>query len=168
MKEIYRMKWLESTGGPMVVMQAASVPEWSGYRGPDYDLACSVYDIGIVDVVGAGRAFSALSLWDEPMSTTWSDDLGCVIQWRWAEDEGDLFRTIRSSWDGLEWHVVGSVEWQGAVRVFDAATPGDELPSDEFLEWPTGDRGASVMVAEVEEGSAACRLIKVVRTESAP
>ena len=43
------MKWLESTGGPMVVVQAASVPEWSGYRGPDYDLACSVYDLGTVD-----------------------------------------------------------------------------------------------------------------------
>ena len=152
----------------MIVMRAASVPEWSGYRGPDYDLACSVLDIGMVDVVGAGRAFSALSLWGEPMSTTWSGDLGCVVQWRWAEDEDDLFRTIKSSWDGLTWDVIGSVDWQGAVRVFDAATPGAELASDEFLEWPVGDRGASVMVAEVEAGTAACRLIKAVPIESAP
>lgn len=35
-------------------------------------------------------------------------------------------------------------------------------------EWPVGDRGASVMVAEVEAGTAACRLIKVVPIESAP
>ncbi|MGW2091511.1 Imm21 family immunity protein [Promicromonospora sukumoe] len=155
------MKWLESTGGPMVVMQASSVAEWSGYRGPDYDLACSVYDIGMVDAVRAGPAFSVLSLSGGPMSTTWSDDLGCVIQWRWAEDEGDLFRAIRSSWDGLEWDVVGSVEWTGGVRVFDAAIPGDELSGDEFMEWPISDGGASVMVAEIDRGSAACRVIKV-------
>ena len=102
------------------------------------------------------------------MSTTWSDDLGCVVQWGWAEDEDNLFRTIRSSWTGLEWAVVGSVEWQGEVRVFDAATPGSELASDEFMEWSIGDRGVSVMVAEIDEGSVACRLIKVVRIESAP
>ena len=162
------MRWLESTGGPMVVMPADSAAAWSGNRGPDYDLACSVHGIGIVDVVRAGRVFSALSLADEPMSTTWSDDLGCLVQWRWAEDEDDLFRTIRSSWDGLEWDVVGPVEWQGEVRVFDAATPRDELASDELMEWTIGDRGASVMVAEIDEGSAACRLIKVGRIESAP
>lgn len=153
------MKWLESTGGPMVVMQAASVAEWSGYRGPDYDLACSVADIGIVDVVRAGRAFSVLSLSGEPLSTTWSDGLGCVVQWRWAEDEGDLFRAIRSSWNALKWDVVGSVEWQSGARLFDAATPGDELASDEFIEWSINDGRVSVMVAEIDRGSVACRLI---------
>jgi hypothetical protein len=155
------MKWLESTGGPMVVMQVSSVAAWTGYRGPDYDLACSVYDIGIVDVARTGPVFSALSLSGEPMSTTWSEDLSCVIQWRWAEDEEDLFQAIRSSWNDLEWVVVGSVEWQGGVRVFDAATPGDELSRDEYMEWPINGGSAAVMVAEVEKGSAACRLIKV-------
>ncbi|MFE7507291.1 Imm21 family immunity protein [Promicromonospora sp. NPDC057488] len=162
------MRWLESTGGPMVVLPAEATAAWSGYRGPDYDLACSVYDIGMVDVVGAGRTFSALSLSGEPMSTAWSADLGCVVQWRWAEDEDDLLRTIRSSWNGLRWDAVGSVDWQGGARMFDAATPGDELTSDEFVEWSIGDRGVSVMVAEVDEGSAACRLIRTVPLESAP
>jgi hypothetical protein len=147
----------------MVVMQATSVAEWSGYRGPDYDLACSVHDIGMVEVGGEGRSFSALSLSGEPMSTTWSDDLGCVVQWGWADDEDDLFQTIRSSWSGLKWDVVGSVEWQGAAVMFDAATPGNELAADELIEWPIGDQGGSIMVAEIEEGSVACRLVKVGR-----
>ena len=155
------MKWLDSTGGPMVVMQAASVAEWSGYRGPDYDLACSVADIGIVDVVRAGRAFSVLSLSGEPLSTTWSDGLGCVVQWRWAESEGDLSRAVRSSWNGLRWDVVGSVEWQAGVRMFDASIPGDELTSDEFIEWSVSHRAVSVMVAEIDRDSVACRLVRV-------
>jgi hypothetical protein len=155
------MKWLESTGGPMVVMQVGSVAEWSGYRGPDYDLACSVDDIGIVDVDRGERAFSVLSLSGEPMSTSWSDDLRCLVQWGWAEDEDDLFRTIRSSWNVLKWDVIGSVDWQGVVRVFDAAIPGDELASDELIEWSIGDRSVSVMVAEIDSDSVACRLIKV-------
>lgn len=147
----------------MVVMQATSVTEWSGYRGPDYDLACSVHDIGMVEVGGGGRSFSALSLSGEPMSTTWSEDLGCVVQWRWADDEDDLFHTIRSSWNGLKWDIVGSAEWQGVVVMLDAATPGDELAADELMEWPIGDQGVSIMVAEIDEGPVACRLVKVGR-----
>jgi hypothetical protein len=61
------MKWIESTGGPLVVVPQSLRSEWKGVAGGDYEEACGVDDyLGILH-----RAWGvALVLGDEPFRTT--------------------------------------------------------------------------------------------------
>jgi hypothetical protein len=67
------MKWVDSEGGPLVLMGEALLSNWRGCFGPargstDYDRACQVDDyVGVIDV-GNGKG---LVLGDEPMPTAW-------------------------------------------------------------------------------------------------
>jgi hypothetical protein len=73
----------------------------------------SVDDVDVVSVTRDGTAFAALSLWGEPLSTTYLTDLDCVVQWRWAANEGELLNDLRSAWEELEWTLIGAVGGTG-------------------------------------------------------
>ena len=89
--------WLQSNGGPLLLLDQSWLPAWNGYPdtalpfeapGTDYARACAVDDALGLLTVGTGVG---LVLGDEPMATAWwpsFDRLGGVlIRWRWANDE---------------------------------------------------------------------------------
>jgi hypothetical protein len=87
------MRWVDTTGGPFVAIEARLITTWRGaigYPAPgtDYGRACEVADyLGVVPV-GDG---SALVLGDEPMATAWWPDQrwgsGLIVRWMYAPDE---------------------------------------------------------------------------------
>ncbi|MFD9409780.1 Imm21 family immunity protein [Streptomyces sp. NPDC059989] len=57
--------WLETEGGPFIVVPRAALPHWSGPEG-DYDRACEVIDfVGVLELPDGAEA---LALGDEPLS----------------------------------------------------------------------------------------------------
>ena len=92
MRQPNRWKWLESGGGPLILL-----PDGLPWRGApfnadplstehDYGRACAVRDYA--GVVQAGRG-TALILSDEPLATAWvpSPTGGRLVRWGHAPDE---------------------------------------------------------------------------------
>jgi hypothetical protein len=82
------LKWIESTGGPLLLLERALLPYWHGSFGnttaaTDYDRACEIADyVGAIEV-GSGIG---VVLGEEPFSTTWwrsSEELrnSCIVRW---------------------------------------------------------------------------------------
>ncbi|MDT5268358.1 MAG: hypothetical protein QOH49_544 [Acidobacteriota bacterium] len=132
-----RLTWVNSAGGPLVLLEEHLLPEWRGHDGStaqehegrtDYERACDVDDyLGLVEV-GSGRA---LVLGDEPMQTTWCpspEGSGVVLlRWQWADSEAAV---IDAAGDMPEesWESTGLI-FQTSGRdlvLFDSAYPGDE------------------------------------------
>lgn len=99
------MKWIESTGGPLILIPKRIAHQWTGVCGSDtespstidttsdYDRACQVPEyIGTVPVGDTcGVVFG-----DEPLRTTWiaADYGGLVIRWYFAESEDDILKGV--------------------------------------------------------------------------
>jgi len=66
MTTIDKPKWIDSTGGPLVLLQASSLKVWHGIFGADYDDACAV--TGYTSVLRKERR-DILVLGDAPMLT---------------------------------------------------------------------------------------------------
>lgn len=139
------MHWIESAGGPLVLVPERSLGAWKGADGPDsgethYERACSVEDfIGLVKVDGGAPA---IVLGDEPLRTAWrpSEAGGMLVRWIAAPAEEDVDQALASLPDILPWeHVLDFEHPGGAMMLFDAAVPGEELPSDHLrLDLPAG------------------------------
>lgn len=134
------MKWINSTGGPLIMMEAALLPRWGGNlhsaESPndaltDYDRACEVNDyIGIIPQGGR----HALVLNDEPMQTaclSTADTSVLLIRWEYASDEDMVAQYARSipeeSWEptGLIFNVS-----QSPLMVFDSVYAGNEVEDE--------------------------------------
>ncbi|QFG24389.1 Imm21 family immunity protein [Actinomadura sp. WMMB 499] len=123
--------WVESGGGPLVVVPGSRLVHWGGAEdceGPeetgDYGLACAVEGyIGLVPV-GGGQG---LVLGDEPAMTTWLPDERCFLRWSAADSEAGLVdaarRALRSD---VEWDERLTWDVDGPVVLFDSAWPGAE------------------------------------------
>lgn len=130
-----RLKWVNSAGGPLLLLEERLLPDWKGHDfaptghggRTDYERACDVDDyVGLIEV-GAGRA---LVLGDEPMQTTWSPSRGAggvLIRWQWADSEASAVNSVggvpEESWEptGLTLQVSGR-----GLLLFDSANPGDD------------------------------------------
>jgi hypothetical protein len=141
--------WLESNGGPLLLLDQSWLPAWNGYSdaalpvdapGTDYARACAVDDyLGLLTIgFGAG-----LVLGDEPLMTAWWPSFdqpgGTLIRWRWANDEA-VWRDALSRLASLPWSnpsVVLPVPTGHAV-LFDAADPGWDIKESLTLELAPG------------------------------
>lgn len=93
-------KWIESDGGPLVLIPRSLLLDWHGNsqrkldRNTDYDRACSVdSEIGVIGLSGR----DILVFGDEPDRTCMficSPHFFLVIRWRWARSESDLLSKI--------------------------------------------------------------------------
>jgi hypothetical protein len=137
------MQWIESNGGPLVVVDEEHLGQWLGTDGnsaggsdgeSDYDRACRVDDY--VAVIPTGRT-KALVLGDEPHRTTWvkRPNGGLFVRWVYSDSEESIRRSLDAqpidsalSDNGLTFHV-GS---QGA-RLFDSADPGTDIQGENIL-----------------------------------
>ena len=138
------MHWIESAGGPLVIVPERSLGAWHGADGPDvtethYESACAVADyVGLVRLDGA----QAVVLGDEPLRTAWRPGAsgGLLVRWIAAPSEADVERALATLPDILPWEQVLDFDHPGGTLVlFDAAVPGAELPDDHLrLDLPAG------------------------------
>jgi hypothetical protein len=110
-----RLTWVESEGGPLLLVAEDRVTEWEGIRQPsagrvveatfrwaepdapatDYDRACDVPGHTGLIRVGDGEA---IVLGDEAMATTCWDGRGAgppmLARWAYADDEASIIRAL--------------------------------------------------------------------------
>lgn len=81
--------WVESSGGPLVVIPAAHAIQWQGIESADYDDACEIDDYSGLIIRKWGIA---IVLGDEPLRTT---AIECnseirIARWKYAPDTKSL------------------------------------------------------------------------------
>ncbi|MFJ8210556.1 Imm21 family immunity protein [Streptomyces sp. NPDC096033] len=71
-------RWLETEGGPFVVVPHTWLPHWSGRAGA-YDRACAVMDfVGVLALPGGAET---LVLGDEPLPTAYLPEHQVLVRW---------------------------------------------------------------------------------------
>lgn len=145
MYERGQIRWIESDGGPLLLLSSAQLTAWSGYAieleadGPsssetDYERACAVEDyLGLIAVADG----QGVVLGDEPMATAWrsvSSVEGIFIRWVYGEDEGQMSEYM-SHIGTVQWRPTGvSLAVAGEpLYLFDAAWPGADVIEYEYL-----------------------------------
>lgn len=123
--------WIESTGGPLVLVAASACAEWTGVgpstveRGTtDYARSCAVDDE--IGVLSLGKV-QALVIGDEPDSTALLPAEGAlfVLRWKWAPSEEALVSALVGALEHLPFEECGSFRTEpGRHVLFDSACPG--------------------------------------------
>jgi hypothetical protein len=83
--------WINSSGGPLVMMEEAAALLWSGSNGnqSDYDLACQSNDYASKLAL---HGSDVLVLGDEPLQTlvATSDKSQLIVRWKWADSDAEV------------------------------------------------------------------------------
>ncbi|SCL45099.1 Immunity protein 21 [Micromonospora citrea] len=143
-------RWIDSSGGPLVVVPATALPAWRGVPDDfdpddldtwgDYGRACAVE--GNAGVLRAGDA-EALVLADEPAATTYLPERRLFVRRIRAErgaagqradadadadadSEAEVVRLVPEAVERADWEDAGSWTTDGPAELFDAALGGDE------------------------------------------
>lgn len=150
--------WIESNGGPLLLLPDTLLPAWSGTdiptdraieansrwqgSGPasDYDRACDVSDYVGVIPVGVG---SGLVLADEPLPTRWipSRDGGVLARWIFAPSDAVAEQALTKLPTALPWESVGTFSVHSSpLRLIDSADTGaDLILSNTRIDVPPGN-----------------------------
>ncbi|MFB7457019.1 Imm21 family immunity protein [Streptomyces sp. NPDC056188] len=118
------LTWLETEGGPFIVVPRTSLSHWSGTEG-DYDRACEVMDFAGVLALPDGA--EALVLGDEPLSTAYLPAHRVLVRWYYAESEEGVADIIRAGLANAEWEEGPVLSTTGELVMFDAAYFGTEV-----------------------------------------
>ena len=131
------MDWVESNGGPLLLVAERYLADWHGADGPspggtDYERACATDDYAVPIEVGEGQG---IVLGDEPLPTAWRADArgGLIVRWIAAPSETAIDGALAALPTGLPWEHIFEVDLEagdGALVLFDAAVPGTELPAE--------------------------------------
>ena len=131
------LKWVESEGGPLVLIERAAARGWSGYRG-DYDKTYVVEEAtGVITINSAGSMIEVLVIGDEPLRTTWLSEYSMVVQWIYASSEDALI-------DGLLGIDPASIDWDEGPTI---SIGGDALMFDAALPWEEAGVGDALSIA---------------------
>ncbi|WP_433263253.1 Imm21 family immunity protein [Micromonospora vinacea] len=124
------LPWVDSGGGPLIVVPTTALDEWDGASDDDddswgdYDRACRVD--GHVGVIEVGAA-QALVLADEPASTTYLPDRRVFVRWLHAASEAEVVRLVPRAVEVADWEDAGTWTTSGPAELFDSAYSGDGL-----------------------------------------
>ncbi|MEI5526951.1 immunity 21 family protein [Streptomyces brasiliscabiei] len=147
------VRWVESSGGPLIALPEAVLPFWAGADGDetssDYDRACDVDGhIGLLPV-GDTRA---LVLGHEPASTAYLPEHGTFVRWYAADTEAELLAAVPAALDTAVWEP--EVEWRvpGPVVLFDAAWPGSAFRDTDHIRVELRPGRYGVRAAHVSTG----------------
>ncbi|ADD45461.1 immunity 21 family protein [Stackebrandtia nassauensis] len=151
------LTWVETDGGPIVVLQAATAARWSGVDGTDdsddvttwgdYGRACTVDEYhGLVEFDSAQPPLTALVLGDEPQSSTYLPKHRVIARWTCADSEDQLLDMIDTRipdahWQSpLHWHVSagGLVMFDSAYALADFGPGGCATESPLHIDLPAG------------------------------
>ncbi|WP_405797926.1 Imm21 family immunity protein [Streptomyces sp. NBC_01506] len=122
------VEWVESSGGPLVMVPAGALPSWLGSdsdeQETDYDRACEVD--GWVGLIAVGSEV-ALVLGGEPASTAFLPGPGLFVRWCAGESEAEFLESIGPALDAAAWEPEIYWDLSGAVLLFDPVWSGREL-----------------------------------------
>lgn len=95
------MYWIESSGGPLILIEKIYLKEWGGVDcssdsnySSDYDRACDTDEYAEVISIPSGQA---VVFGDEPNRTTVVTKSGSeaiIIRWRWAPNEAEILKYL--------------------------------------------------------------------------
>ncbi|MFJ2745689.1 Imm21 family immunity protein [Streptomyces sp. NPDC087440] len=118
------LTWLDTEGGPFIVVPRTALPHWSGPE-DDYDRACEVMDfVGVLELPDGAEA---LVLGDEPLSTSYLPEHRVLVRWHYAESEEGVVDIIRTGLSTAEWKEGPVLSTTGELVMFDAAYFGTEV-----------------------------------------
>ena len=133
------MKWVESGGGPLIVVPEQDLSSWNGIhpgqgeQQSDYDLAClGKEDLFIVEKANA----QILVLGDEPFRTTWwpAEKGLLLVRWIYAESEQAVASYLEDlGTQELRREQILSFSTPGRCLLFDSAEPGDDIRGDTLV-----------------------------------
>lgn len=127
-------RWIESGGGPLILLHAARMSHWSGTKlsgydsgTTDYARACAISDdLGLLAI----ESGDALVLGDEPDRTAViaRGEAVFIVRWRWAPSEDALLSALLSELDALPFIESGVFLTRPGMHVlFDSASTGAEI-----------------------------------------
>jgi hypothetical protein len=124
-------EWIQSNGGPLLLLPAELLRHWGGAATSDYERACAVREEIAELKVGNGVG---LVLGVEPHQTAWvpRDDGGLLVRWVYAEREAEAWAAVASAREGdVEPSSVASLVGGASGRciLFDSADSGHDLRS---------------------------------------
>ncbi|MFD5786693.1 Imm21 family immunity protein [Streptomyces sp. NPDC127037] len=131
--------WVESMGGPLVVVPVSALASWGGCTEgglmagdatapDDYDRACAVDDLAGVIPIGENGA-QALVLADEPATTCYLPQHRAFLRWRAADSEAGLraaAETVLAD-PAMAWEKCGTWTSDGPAVLMDSAEAGSDL-----------------------------------------
>jgi hypothetical protein len=146
MKSESSLVWIESAGGPLLLLEEDLLKYWNGCFSTsedtptDYERACSVHDYLGVIVVDSGHG---IVLGEEPFSTAWWPSAtlgqGFLVRWVYAEDEAAVTYALEhlpnTAWQSTD------VEFQVSndkLLLFDAACSASDVDERLVIEIPEG------------------------------
>ncbi|GAA2342851.1 Imm21 family immunity protein [Dactylosporangium salmoneum] len=126
--------WIDTTGGPLVVVPASALPHWHGTGDfftansdsddwGDYGRACAV--AGYAGLISVGDV-QALVLADEPAATTYLAGRRAFVRWIYARSEADLIRLVPQAIESACWEPVGDWVVVEAAEMFDSTLAGTD------------------------------------------
>jgi beta-phosphoglucomutase-like phosphatase (HAD superfamily) len=126
--------WVDSTGGPLVVVPGSALPQWRGTGAyftansasddwGDYGRACAV--TGNTGLIPVGDV-QALVLADESAATTYLADCRTFVRWIDARSEADLIRLVPLAIESARWETVGDWVVMEPVEMFDSTLSGTD------------------------------------------
>ncbi|MER5639636.1 Imm21 family immunity protein [Kitasatospora sp. NPDC002227] len=133
------LAWVESMGGPLVVVPVSALARWGGCTedgeilggtgGPDdYDRACAVEEYA--GVVGLpGLSVSALVLGDMPSTTCYLSERRAFVRWLAADSDTGLLAAAEAVLEdpAAPWEECGVWETDGPAVLLDSAMAGGHL-----------------------------------------
>ncbi|MEU8422995.1 Imm21 family immunity protein [Micromonospora sp. NPDC048835] len=167
-RPVSQLPWVDSEGGPLIVVPASALGQWEGASVDDddswgdYGRACRVD--GYVGVLGVG-ADQALVLADEPASTTYLPERRLFVRWLYASSEAEVVRLLPRALDIADWEDAGTWTTSGPAELFDSAYTGDGLEHTTHLavDLPRGTYLIRTALVQPDE-STALVLVHLVET----
>ncbi len=135
-------QWIESGGGPLLLLEEHLLGYWKGFnfskQNPDfvtdYDIACEIDDyLGVIEV----NSGYGLVLGEEPLSTAWlpftETKNGLLVRWMFAENESAVIDALNNL-QSLTWQTTDiEINFSGdKLILFDSACSGSQI--DEKIE----------------------------------
>ena len=151
------LDWIETSGGPLVLMESKLSVKWGGVSGSnskesvsDYDYACNVdeyiekvpYDSGEIVVFG-----------DEPDRTTYipiSEACGVFVRWKWSNTR-DIQDLVLEKFNELRFMDSIRIKYtlnSDSLYLFDSSVRGSEINEKLEINLPKGEYELSTEIFE--------------------
>ena len=164
------MHWIESTGGPLILIDRLFLSKWGGVRrssdlnyGSDYERACDTGDYAETISISGGEA---LILGDEPNRATIisrSSEEIIIVRWRWAPSEKAVQEHLEKLDDKHFENATNlRIRFQGEEAImFDSSLSGSELDDSIIVKLTPGEY--LVETAIYEPDNETCLLLHRLR-----
>jgi hypothetical protein len=150
--------WVESEGGPVIVVAESQRRLWGGCTNSDYENACEVEGYaGLVALEEPSALGPALAINDVPAPTAFMEEFHAMVQWISSSSDARLVEVVREGFEAVETWVDGPVvQVNGTLAVFDAALPGTDVRADELLLVDIAPAVYRLRSADIESDTGTC------------